>query len=408
MRPLRASTLAANGGYSFDPANAAYHNPKAGQTLAVAAPYTLSDGKGGTATATLTVTVTGTNDAPVATAASAAATEDGAAVTAALTATDVVTAFPSGSDTDTRAQVFAADGAKIGTEILVNTATSGDQFGQRIVALSGGGFVATWSDVSLGAGGATSDTSSSAAKAQVFAADGSKLGVEFLVNTATRGSQAPTGFVTLPGGGFTIVWDDGSTGSGGAAGDTGGNAIKAQVFSAPQQPFAASGQVPLDLRGKVAITDVDVGAGAVTATLAVGYGVITATAGTSGASVAGSGTASVTVTGTLAQVQALLGTNSTSTLTYAASAGAPPASTTLNVTVNDGGNTGSGGAQNIVGTQTISIAGDDASLEALFGGAGGGGDMDGFIADRSYVSVDFGSLVMPLTMTLPPIDPYPM
>jgi VCBS repeat-containing protein len=64
--PVAGLTLAASGGYSFDAANAAYQDLAAGQTRAVVANYTVSDGKGGTAASTLTITVTGVNDVPVA------------------------------------------------------------------------------------------------------------------------------------------------------------------------------------------------------------------------------------------------------------------------------------------------------------------------------------------------------
>ncbi|WP_303794452.1 beta strand repeat-containing protein, partial [Sandarakinorhabdus limnophila] len=78
--PVAGLTLAANGGYSFDAANAAYQNLAAGQTRAVVANYTVSDGKGGSAASTLTITVTGVNDAPVVT--NAAAALRGAAIEA--------------------------------------------------------------------------------------------------------------------------------------------------------------------------------------------------------------------------------------------------------------------------------------------------------------------------------------
>ena len=58
-----------------------------------------------------------------------------------------------------KAQVFAADGTRVGSEILVNTATANDQVDPQITALSNGGFVVTWEDYSLGAGGATGDSS---------------------------------------------------------------------------------------------------------------------------------------------------------------------------------------------------------------------------------------------------------
>jgi VCBS repeat-containing protein len=86
--PVAGLTLNANGTYSFDATNAAYNGLAAGQIQAVVANYTVSDGNGGTATSTLTITVTGTNDAPVAVADVAEATEDGDEVTGSVADND--------------------------------------------------------------------------------------------------------------------------------------------------------------------------------------------------------------------------------------------------------------------------------------------------------------------------------
>ncbi len=98
--PVAGLTLNSNGSYSFDPSNAAYQSLAVGATQVVVANYTVSDANGGTATSTLTITVTGTNDAPVAVADVAAATEDGAAVTGSVATND--------SDVDTGATLTYA------------------------------------------------------------------------------------------------------------------------------------------------------------------------------------------------------------------------------------------------------------------------------------------------------------
>ena len=90
--PVAGLTLAANGGYTFNAADAAYQSLAAGQTRAVVANYTVSDGKSPplTATSTLTVTVTGVNDAPTVAATQAvAAAEDAASVPFTVAATDI-------------------------------------------------------------------------------------------------------------------------------------------------------------------------------------------------------------------------------------------------------------------------------------------------------------------------------
>jgi len=56
------------------------------------------------------------------------------------------------------------DVGKVGSELLVNTETTGDQFKPTITALNNGGFVATWQDLS-----GTMGDSSTSVKAQIFA-----------------------------------------------------------------------------------------------------------------------------------------------------------------------------------------------------------------------------------------------
>jgi len=131
----------------------------------------------------------------------------------------------SGGDTSIaaiRAQVFNADGSPSGAEFLVNTTTASDQLKPSITALADGRFVISWEDFS--ASGA--DTSFVAIRAQVFNSDGSPFGSEFLVNTTTANSQFNPSVATLADGRFVVSWSDLSSG----AGDTSGYAIRAQIF----------------------------------------------------------------------------------------------------------------------------------------------------------------------------------
>lgn len=145
--------------------------------------------------------------------------------------------LPSGSLGDgsgyaVMAQMFAADGTKTGSNILVNTATAGDQAAAKMTALSNGGFVVTWQDQSHGVGGTGGDTSDSAIKAQVFDANGTRIGSEILVNTATSNSQIYPAITALSNGGYVVTWGDYSAGVGGATGNSDYEAVKAQVFAA--------------------------------------------------------------------------------------------------------------------------------------------------------------------------------
>ena len=65
-----------------------------------------------------------------------------------------------------------------GPEILVNTETAGYQSNPTVTRLLNGGFVVTWTDSS----GTLGDAEGTSIKAQVFGADGEKVGSEFLVN----------------------------------------------------------------------------------------------------------------------------------------------------------------------------------------------------------------------------------
>jgi ELWxxDGT repeat protein len=123
-----------------------------------------------------------------------------------------------------RAQIFTANGSKSGAEFLVDTATFSYQLGPKITALNNGGFVVTWTDGSFSG----ADLSSWAVNAQVFNANGSKSGAEFLVNTTTQNFQYNPEITALSNGHFVVVWTDGST----TGGDTSGSAVRAQVFNA--------------------------------------------------------------------------------------------------------------------------------------------------------------------------------
>ncbi len=109
--------------------------------------------------------------------------------------------------------------------------------------------------------------------------------------------------------------------------------------------YAATEKTGLMLQGTgLSIADVDAGSAAVSATLTVGSGVLNASAGSTGVTVGGNGTATLSLGGTIAQINNLLAGSAGGTLSYIDNSDNPPASTTLTLTVNDLGNSGSGGA----------------------------------------------------------------
>ena len=130
-----------------------------------------------------------------------------------------------GADTSVsgvKAQRFDANGTKIGDEFLVNTSVANGQGTAQVATLPSGRYVVTWTD-SSGQGG---DSSGSGIKGQIFEADGTRIGGEFLINTQTANAQGPSSVTELAGGGFVVSWQDSSL----IGGDASGSGIKAQLF----------------------------------------------------------------------------------------------------------------------------------------------------------------------------------
>ncbi|MCH8617215.1 cadherin domain-containing protein [Sphingomonas sp. SM33] len=123
-----------------------------------------------------------------------------------------------GSGSAIKAQLFSATGEKIGTEFLVNSATLDTQYQPSVTALSGGGFVISWTTFDTAA-----DGSGNAVKAQLYDASGAAVGGEFLVDTLTTSSQASPELTALSTGGFVATWTSSASGD---------DDIKAQIFSA--------------------------------------------------------------------------------------------------------------------------------------------------------------------------------
>ncbi|WP_157218518.1 beta strand repeat-containing protein [Flavisphingomonas formosensis] len=147
---------------------------------------------------------------------------------------DASATAPDANSTGVRAQIFDANGAKVGSEFLVNTTTLSAQNYPALTSLSSGGFVATWVD-SSGLGG---DNAAPGIKAQLFSATGTKIGAEFLVNSTIAGSQDQPTITSLDNGGFVVVWRDQS-----GVGDTSGSGLKAQIFDANGGKIGAEFQV---------------------------------------------------------------------------------------------------------------------------------------------------------------------
>jgi hypothetical protein len=96
---------------------------------------------------------------------------------------------------------------RFGSEFLVNTTTQAFQGTPTIAALANGRFVVVWMDESR-----TGGDLSRAIRAQLFNADGTRLGTEMLVPTTTTGDQIEPTVAALADGRFIVGWSDGSPG----------------------------------------------------------------------------------------------------------------------------------------------------------------------------------------------------
>ncbi len=107
--------------------------------------------------------------------------------------------YQDGSGFGVLGQRFDAAGLRSGPEFLVNTYTTGYQWFPRVGADAAGNFVVVWE----GNGPAASNYE---IFGQRFDAAGGKLGAEFLVNTYTTGSQFGADVSVEPSGNFVVVW----------------------------------------------------------------------------------------------------------------------------------------------------------------------------------------------------------
>ena len=96
--------------------------------------------------------------------------------------------------------MYDANGTATGAELLINTATSGNQNTPTITGLPNGGFVVAWTNQNASSGGDI--------KAQVFNSNGAKVGSEFLVNSASVYDQERASVTTLNNGDFVVTWND--------------------------------------------------------------------------------------------------------------------------------------------------------------------------------------------------------
>ncbi|WP_424990889.1 Ig-like domain-containing protein [Fluviibacterium sp. S390] len=123
------------------------------------------------------------------------------AAIATLTGGDYVIVWSSdgqdGSGTAIVGQRFAPNGTRIGLEFILNTTETGNQYAPTIAATDDGGFAVAW---------VGNDTNGLGIVARQYDAQAVPLGGEIAVNTAQVSSQHQPTVAALPGGGFAVAW----------------------------------------------------------------------------------------------------------------------------------------------------------------------------------------------------------
>ncbi len=93
-------------------------------------------------------------------------------------------------------QRFDANGAKVGGETLINTTTAGEQKDAVITTLANGGYVVSWHN----------DVDGGDIFAQLYNANGAKVGSESRVNSSTAYEQDSPNITALNDGGYVVAW----------------------------------------------------------------------------------------------------------------------------------------------------------------------------------------------------------
>jgi T1SS-143 domain-containing protein len=413
-----------DGSYSFNPGTA-FDDLAAGATRNVTFTYTATDNNGGvSAPATLTITVTGTDDAPVISADTGAVIEDTLpTTTGTLTATDVdnpALAFVAGNVSGSYGALTvnaagawsytlgaAAQGLKAGqvvSDVLTVTLNDGSTTTVTITVTGSNDSPLAVNDGTVALPALTIAEDSGPSAAITVLANDSDIDGDTLTVAA---ASSPNGTVTInpdntlsftPAANFsgpaTISYtiSDGNGGTSTATVFVNVGAVNDAPVNSVPGAQSTNEDAPLAITG-LSVADVDAASGNVTVTLAVTNGTLTVTGGT--ATIANSGTNSVTLTGTIAQINATLAAN----VSYVPTANFNGGST-LTMTSNDGGNTGSGGALSDTDTVAISVgAVNDAPVNTVPASITVTEDVATVITGISVGDVDAGASAISMTLS---------
>jgi VCBS repeat-containing protein len=109
-----------------------------------------------------------------------------------------------GAGTDVYQEVYNAGGVRIVDQARVNTHEPLNQTGPKVVALEGGGWVVTWESIGQ-------DGDGWGVYQQAYNAAGTAIGTEVLVNFSTVGDQRSQVVAALEGGGWVVTWQSGTS-----------------------------------------------------------------------------------------------------------------------------------------------------------------------------------------------------
>ena len=119
-----------------------------------------------------------------------------------------ISRYQDGSGWGIYAQRYDINGSALGAETRINTATDSDQYQPAITALADGGYVVTWQS-------RYQDGSSYGIYAQRFDSAGTAVGAETRINTTTADTQEAPAIMALADGGYVVTWTSfGQDGSG--------------------------------------------------------------------------------------------------------------------------------------------------------------------------------------------------
>ncbi|MEQ9931372.1 Ig-like domain-containing protein [Pectobacterium parvum] len=315
---------------------------------------TVNDGDGGSASAMVAVGVTGVNDAPTlsATGNNVTYTENGSAVD--LFSNVSVSTVEAGQNI-TRFSLVISNVSNGSSEQLQIDGTTIALINSNSGTTTANGLSYS---VSVAAGTATL-TLSKAGGISASVAAAAIDGITY--RNTSENPTGPTRTVTL-----MSISDNGGTSNGGVETTTLSIAATVTIVAVNDSPTISaptSITVTEDLAKAItgiSFADVDANSNDVTVTLSVGSGVLNAS--NAGVTVVGSGTSSLTLTGSIININAYIADGNVLFNPASNATG----NVTLTVGIDDGGNTGSGGAKTASSTVTLSIdAVNDAPVNGV-------------------------------------------